>query len=280
MRLLHFDSSGKLASTNFIGRVIPPYAILSHTWGDDEFLFEDLVNGTGKSKAGYEKILFCNRQAARDHLQYFWIDTCCIDKWNLRELSNAINSMFSWYRRAAKCYVFLSDVSMPKRQSTWKRARDSILRWFRKARKSRGADVPTSTEMLDAHENTWETSFRNSRWFTRGWTLQELLAPASVEFFSLENQRIGDKESLEQQIHEITGIPVEALRGDSLEDFSVKERQAWMAGRQTMEEEDMAYSLIGIIGVSMEFRYGEGKERALSRLEESIEKGNIHTSVA
>jgi len=54
------------------------------------------VNDTGKSKAGYEKILFCGKQAARDHLQYFWVDTCCIDKWNLRELSNAINSMFRW----------------------------------------------------------------------------------------------------------------------------------------------------------------------------------------
>jgi hypothetical protein len=74
--------------------VIPPYAILSHTWGDNEFLFKDLVNDTGKTKAGYGKILFCGEQAARDHVQYFWVDTCCIDKWNLPELLNAINSMF------------------------------------------------------------------------------------------------------------------------------------------------------------------------------------------
>ncbi|OCK75835.1 HET-domain-containing protein, partial [Lepidopterella palustris CBS 459.81] len=243
MRLLYFDGSGRLASTNFIQKTIPPYAILSHTWGDDEFLFEDLVNGTGHGKAGYEKILFCGERAAQDHIQYFWVDTCCIDKWNLRELSKAINSMFQWYKNAAICYAFLSDVSTP---------------------------------MADAqlHQSTWETSFRKSRWFTRGWTLQELLAPASIDFFSLERQRLGDKNSLEQQIREITRIPVTALRGNPLDKFSVPEQMAWMAGRQTTQEEDMAYSLIGIFGVSMEFRYGEGMERALERLQEEMEKAN------
>jgi hypothetical protein len=113
MRLLYFNSSGELSSRNFSGKTIPPYAILSHRWGDEEFLFENLVNKTGKSKAGYEKILFCGEQAAQDHLQYFWSDTCCINKWNLHELSTAINSMFQWYKNAEKCYVFLSDVSAP-----------------------------------------------------------------------------------------------------------------------------------------------------------------------
>jgi hypothetical protein len=242
MRLLYFDSSRRLTSADFSRKAIPPYAILSHTWGEDEFLFEDLVYGTGESKAGYEKILFCGEQAAHDSLQYFWVDTCCINKWNLRELSNAINSMFQWYKNAAKCYAFLSDISTP----------------------ATGAQL---------HQNAWETSFRKSRWFTRGWTLQELLAPTSIEFFSSQRQRIGDKVSLEQQICEITHIPVTALQGDALDKFSVPERMAWMVGRQTTQEEDMAYSLIGIFGVSMEFRYGEGKERALTRLQEEMEKG-------
>jgi hypothetical protein len=237
MRLLYINSSGRLTSTDFSRKTIPPYAILSHTWGDDEFLFEDLVNDTGKGKAGYEKIMFCGEQAARDHVQYFWVDTCCIDKWNLHELSNAINSMFRWYKNATKCYAFLSDVQL--------------------------------------HQSTWEASFRNSRWFTRGWTLQELLAPASIDFFSSEHQRLGDKDSLEQQIYEITRISVTALRGDPLDEFSIPERMAWMVGRQTTQEEDMAYSLIGIFGVSMEFRYGEGKERALKRLQEEMGKGNV-----
>jgi hypothetical protein len=242
-------SSGRLISTDFSRKTIPPYAILSHTWGDDEFHFEDLVNGTGKSKAGYGKILFCGEQAARDHVQYFWVDTCCIDKWNLRELSNAINYMFRWYKNAAKCYVFLSDVSTP---------------------------------MTDAqlHQSTWEASFRKSRWFTRGWTLQELLAPASIDFFSSERQRLGDKASLEQQICEVTRIPVTALRRDPLDEFSVPERMAWMVGRQTTQEEDMAYSLIGIFGVSMEFRYGEGEKRALKRLQEEMEKGTAYTTLS
>ncbi|KAH7122353.1 kinesin light chain 3, partial [Dendryphion nanum] len=244
MRLLYFDSSGQLTSKNFERKAIPPYAILSHTWGEAEFLFEDLVNGTGKGKAGYGKILFCGEQAAHDNLQYFWIDTCCIDKWNLRELSYSINSMYQWYKNATKCYAFLSDVTTPI-------ATDAGLQ-----------------------QSIREASFRKSRWFTRGWTLQELLAPASIDFFSSEWQRLGDKESLEQQVHEITRIPVAALRGDPLEEFSVPERMAWMAGRQTKHEEDMAYSLIGIFGVSMEFRYGEGKSRALERLQEEVEKAN------
>src|SRR5690349_4421039 len=104
--------------------------------------------------------------------------------------------------------------------------------------------------MTDAplHQSTWEATFRKSRWFTRGWTLQELIAPASVEFFSSEDQWLGDKNSLEQQVHEITGIPVEALQGDTLDHFSVARRMEWMKGRQTLQEEDMACSLIGIFG--------------------------------
>jgi hypothetical protein len=94
-----------------------------------------------------------------------------------------------------------------------------------------------------------------------------------IDFYSLERQRIGDKASLEQQICEITCIPATALRGDALDEFSVPERMAWMVGRRTKEEEDIAYSLIGIFTVSMAFRYGEGKERALSQLQEEIGKG-------
>ncbi|KAF1938025.1 kinesin light chain 3 [Clathrospora elynae] len=243
MRLLRFDSSRGLTSTDFSRKKTPPYAILSHTWGDNEFLFEDMANNTGSSKAGYQKIMFCGEQVARDDIQYFWIDTCCIDKWNLRELSNAINSMFQWYKNAEKCYVFLSDVS---------------------------------THMTDVqlHQSTWEASFRECKWFTRGWTLQELLAPASIDFYSSEGQRLGDKDTLEQQIHEITRIPITALRGNALEEFSDSERMEWMVGRQTTQEEDMAYSLIGIFRVSMEFRYGEGKERSLKRLQEEKQKAN------
>src|SRR5271154_1252607 len=116
MRLLECKNAGVFSLTkDLIGDDIPKYAILSHTWGADveEVTFEDLVKGTGKSKASYQKIRFCGEQAARDGLQYFWVDTCCIDKSSSAELQEAINSMFRWYRNAAKCYVYLSDVSRP-----------------------------------------------------------------------------------------------------------------------------------------------------------------------
>src|SRR5436305_9191660 len=217
MRLLERQNEGDLRLTaNVLDRGLPRYAILSHTWGDDseEVSYEDLVEGSGQNKVGYRKIQFCAEQAARDGLRYFWVDSCCIKKSSDPELSEAINSMFRWYRGAAKCYVYLSDVSTLKRKE-----RDQSL------------------------QNTWESAFRGSRWFTRGWTLQELLAPMSVEFFSREATRLGDKQSLEQQIHEITGIPVSALQGRPLSDFTVDERMFWAAKRETKREEDKAYSL-------------------------------------
>ena len=115
MRLLELKDNGKFSLTNDIVIDIPPYAILSHTWGRDneEVTFKDLMESSGNAKAGYKKLQFCREQAARDGLQYFWVDTCCIDKSNNTELSEAINSMFRWYRNTAKCYVYLSDVSAP-----------------------------------------------------------------------------------------------------------------------------------------------------------------------
>jgi hypothetical protein len=238
MRLLKLIGPGQFSLVEAAGHNIPPYAILSHTWTDgQEVSFKDIMEGNGKGKAGYRKISFCSEQAARDNLQYFWVDTCCIDKSNNTELTEAINSMFRWYRDAARCYTYLADVSTP------------------------GYDVdPQSCQSI------WEASFRESRWFTRGWTLQELIAPASVEFFSSEGKRLGDKKSLQQQIYEITGIPIQALQGNPFSHFSIAERMAWAAKRQTTKEEDEAYCLLGICEVSMPLVYGEGKPKALNRL--------------
>ena len=242
MRLLHFNGLGELTWTVFAQQDIPPYAILSHTWETGEVSFKDLESNTGKEKAGYRKVLFCGEQAARDRIEHFWVDTCCIDKRDLAELSRSINSMFRWYRKAAKCYVFLSDVSTP------------------------------GITNAEAHRSTWEAALRTSRWFSRGWTLQELIAPASVEFFSLQLQWLGDKRSLEQVIHDITGIPVGALQGEPLGNFSVVERMRWTKHRHTTEEEDSAYCLLGIFGVSMVPNYGEGKANALRRLRREIDE--------
>ena len=157
--------------------------------------------------------------------------------------------MFRWYRDATKCYVYLSDVSVG------------------------GHDDDGQSQ------RTWESTFQKCRWFIRGWTLQELLAPASVEFFSREGERLGDKKSLERQIHKITGIPLGALQGNPLSNFSVDERMSWAAKRETRRKEDKAYSLQGIFNVYMPILYGEG-DNAFSRLIEEIEKTSKHKSLA
>ncbi len=197
MRLLVDQGNGNLRLEEYSDNSIPRYAILSHIWTADgeEVAFKDLIEDTGKHKVGYSKIEFCRKQTVSDGLQHFWVDTCCIDKSSSTELSEAINSMFRWYQRASNCYVYLSDVST--------------------------SGESTTTQLSST---TWELLFRHSRWFTRGWTLQELIAPASVVFFSREGDRLGSKESLEQMIHEITKIPIKALRGAPLTEFEVEER--------------------------------------------------------
>lgn len=240
MRLLYRKDDGNISLTDDIIQDIPAYAILSHTWGrdDEEVTFKDIHDDLElvKSKVGYHKIEFCGKQAASDGLKYFWVDTCCIDKSNNAELVEALNSMFRWYRNAAKCYVYLADISM------------------------------------SSSGNNIDQAFRESRWFTRGWTLQELIAPSSVEFFSSDDKRLGDKKSLELQLFEVTGVALAALRGDSLDLFSVEERMMWAEKRITKREEDKAYSLLGIFNVIMVPIYGEGREHALYRLNKKIKK--------
>ncbi|KAN0067101.1 HET domain containing protein [Elaphomyces granulatus] len=253
MRLLKLNNIGELSLTKdlLVSDDIPRYAILSHTWRADteeEVSFKDMMDGTGNCKPGYNKIRFCRERARCDGLQYFWIDTCCIDKSNSTELQEAINSMFRWYRNAAKCYVYLADVSKP------------------------ALDADGKSSQLP-----WELSFRKSRWFTRGWTLQELVAPAIVEFFSEEGEQLGNKKSLERHTHDVTGIPVKALRGSPLSDFSVPERMLWAEKRETTRIEDKAYSLLGIFDVYMPLIYGEGGENAFKRLREEIDRSSKGT---
>ena len=232
MHLLKQDSNGEISITSDLVAEVPAYAILSHTWGLDgeEVTFRDLSDQTGTRKKGYAKIEFCQRQAAKDGLRYFWIDTCCIDKSSSAELTEAINSMFRWYRQASKCYVYLSD-------------------------------VPDGDK----------SAFGESRWFTRSWTLQELLAPEIVDFFSVGGKRIGDKGSLERKITKATGIPSKALQGQPLSGFGVGERMSWTTNRTATRKEDEAYCLLDIFDVHLPLIYGEG-ENAWVRLHEAIEK--------
>ncbi|OCK72920.1 HET-domain-containing protein, partial [Lepidopterella palustris CBS 459.81] len=251
MRLLRLKSGDDFELITFNTDDLPSYAILSHTWTDgEEITYNELVAGTGKDKAGYTKIRFCGERAAQDGLQYFWVDTCCINKSTSDELSMAINSMFRWYQRASKCYVYMADVQ-----------------------------VPEEVTDVQVFRITWEDAFRGSRWFTRGWTLQELLAPASVEFFSKEGKRLGSKISLEQEIHEVTQVPVRALQGQRLSEFSVDERMSWIARRRTTVKEDKAYCLLGIFGVFMPLIYGEGEEHAYLRLRRKLLKSSKEKEV-
>jgi hypothetical protein len=143
IRLLQRKPDGEIVFREPTSDHVPAYAILSHTWRKEEVLFQDIQVGADMSKAvskaRWRKIQFCAKQAAADGLEYFWVDTCCIDKKNAVELGAAINSMFRWYQNATRCYVYLSDVSKPDTRADDQRA--------------------------------WEEAFRKSRWFTRGWTL-------------------------------------------------------------------------------------------------------------
>jgi hypothetical protein len=255
MRLLKQDEDGELTITSFHENELPPYAILSHTWGGDtdEVIFADLLESNNKAKhgyrkkPGYKKIRLCGKQAHRDELLYFWVDTCCIDKSDTAELSDSLRSMFRWYQKATKCYVYLADVSTKKRKAT-----------------------------SNLGDYTWEPSLRSSRWFTRGWTLQELLAPSTVEFFSEDWERLGDRISLKSLIHKITSIPHEVLEGAPLHQFSVEERYRWRQNRHTKVKEDAAYSMSGIFDVDMAPNYGEGPEQAFRRLHTLIQEQKEH----
>jgi hypothetical protein len=250
MRLLKYDEHGEVFLTeDLLGKdEIPPYAILSHTWGNEEVTFEDLTNGTGRGKNGHEKIRFCMQQAARDGLHYSWVDTCCIKKTDTTELQHAINSMFRWYKEATVCYVFLTDVSTGKRKFD----SESCLA-------------------------SWEPAFRASRWFTRGWTLQELLAPRNVIFFSREGKMLGGIPKLLDILRGVTNLPVAVLKGTSLNEFRIEERLAWTKDRTTTREEDKAYSLLGLCGIFMPLIYGEGEANAFRRLRKEIRERRYAT---
>lgn len=184
MRLLQLSEGSEITLTrDLVGDAIPKYAIISHTCGndDDEVTFCDLMHGRGKEKLGYEKLMFCSQRARHDGLRHVWIDTCCIDRANNTEPSEAIKSMYSWYLKAS-----------------------SVTSTLRMCLQRVGM-------LLDLHAGG--LAFRASRWFTRGWTLQELIAPAIVEFFSREGTLFGCKTSFEAEVAQVTGIPAPVLRG-------------------------------------------------------------------
>ncbi|KAH8883051.1 HET-domain-containing protein, partial [Thozetella sp. PMI_491] len=219
--------------TEFIGRC-PPYAILSHRWGAEEIALQDLTGiNQCLQRGGYRKIKECCSQAIQDGLEWVWVDTCCIDKTNSAELTEAINSMFRWYQESQVCYAYLSDVE------------------DRENPRAKGC------------------SFRTSAWFRRGWTLQELVAPSRVIFFTKSWLALGERIDLSTLLEEVTRIPSEYLTGRNIREASVAQKMSWAAERETTRPEDAAYSLLGIFGVNMPLLYGEGTD-AFRRLQGEI----------
>jgi hypothetical protein len=224
---------------------IPPYAILSHTWGLEEVTFVDFRDVSDiKAKAGFYKIKQTCEQAHEDGLSYAWVDTCCINKESSAELSEALNCMFKWYRDAAICYAYIEDLS------------EKI-------------ELPVTNPSL----------VEGCKWFSRGWTLQELLAPRDIIFFGARWAKIGRKVELKGILEQVTGIPGTVLdQSKFLDQVSVADRMNWAANRQTCREEDVAYCLMGIFDVNMPMMYGEGR-KAFIRLQEEIIKQTQDDSI-
>jgi hypothetical protein len=232
---------------HFIGSNIPKYAILSHTWEEEEVTFHELDRHRpgnldlpeprlrqliyDTTPKGYHKIWETCFKARKHGFQYAWIDTCCINKDSSAELTESINSMFRWYQNAEECYVFLSD-------------------------------LPSKTSAKEG--------FPKCKWFTRGWTLQELIAPKKVLFYDQAWKYVGSKTAFSGLISEISNLDEEVLRGTTPAwRYSIATRMSWAAHRQTTRVEDIAYCLLGIFQVNLPMIYGEGTN-AFFRLQEEI----------
>ena len=234
-------------------RKIPKYAILSHTWTDKEVIYPDLISSPqlAHQRPEFAKVKFTAQQALDDGLDYIWVDTCNIDKSSSAELSETINSMFMLYKKAEVCYVYLADVTEP----------------------------PPAGWMDDGQNNdAWTKTFANARWFTRGWTLQEPIAPRNAVFYTSDWRFIGTKRELCQTIARNTGISSTILLGVDFGRTLVAERMNWAAKRTTTRVEDQAYCLLGLFDINMPLLYGEG-ERAFLRLQHEIIKKTNDRSI-
>lgn len=218
------------------------YAILSHTWGNDEFSFQQYQQGipAGYTGPGLQKIFKTCELALMRGLPYSWVDTCCIDKLSSAELSEAINSMFKWYQDAAVCFVYLSDVRA---------------------------------------EEGFGQAFAACRWLKRGWTLQELIAPRHVEFYDAAWNKRSSKAESRDFLSDCTGIDCDVLEDSAnLSRIPVARRMSWASMRKTTRIEDAAYCLMGIFDIHMPMIYGEGK-KAFMRLQEEITKQSCDLSL-
>lgn len=311
----------------FHGTSQPDFAILSHRWlAGEEVSLAELPTAAARSKLGWNKIMQCRRLAHSEGFKYVWIDTCCIDKSSSAELTEALNSMFRWYKTASRCYAYLSDVhdelitteaTMPDLESP--NAADDLITLVGDAPQllqQRSSQVfassPATASLCDDLEQDlvqssvpksrtstmlysseishraasqsaillglpfW-TSFCTSSWFTRGWTLQEMLAPSDLVFYNAAWNRIGGfndvidtNTRIGDCVSAVTGIDRQLLfRQRTLNSYGIAQKMSWAAARHTERIEDEAYSLIGIFDVSLPIIYGEGR-RAFQRLQEEL----------
>lgn len=265
MRLLNTST---LELVDFVGKNVPPYAILSHTWDKDETTYSTMttrINRTTRRKAGFIKIARFCEEAKKRGFSFGWADTCCIDKSSSSELSESINSMFQWYRRAELCIAYLADVPEHSPLKLYDKAPDDMA-------------MIEKTDILNS-------AFGKSRWFTKGWTLQELIAPQVTIFMDQEWNGIGRishygreeqmsfpaLKDLLSAVCVITNFHYRAFFIGKLiiglSNFSVAQKMSWASKRTTTRPEDTAYCLMGLLGVNMPLIYGEGAYRAFLRLE-------------
>lgn len=274
MRLLNTKS---LEFGEFFDIEIPKYAILSHRWGENEVLYKEFRKGKASEGPGLNKIRESCALAAKHGLEWIWIDTCCIDKRSSAELSEAINSMYKWYKQSAVCYVYLADVCYsPSDVSILRDIQDRSLN-HPQVIYDYGDGPPAFSTF---HEwNALKQEFRNSSWFSRGWTLQELLAPRDINFFDKRWTFIGDRQQLKDDISEITDIAIDYLSYFYHRFASIAQKMSWASRRKTSRGEDLAYCLLGLFDINMPLLYGEGAEKAFYRLQAEILKSSTDETI-
>ncbi|KAF2229657.1 hypothetical protein EV356DRAFT_510315 [Viridothelium virens] len=256
MRLLNVHS---LQVEDFTKRPAPQYVILSHRWVDNEPKFQDFEemhslqatttntqrlaalrncnNGNFGANDGFAKVAWaCKMVRERQHgVQYLWADTCCINKNNLED---------------------------PKETS---RAINSMFDWYHNA-------VECYAYLGDT---SGKNAMRNSVWFKRGWTLQELLAPSRLQFFDQRWTDLGTRSDNIDAIWEATSIDQKYLNGDEqFRSACIATKMSWAANRTTALADDRAYCMLGLFGVHIEAPYGEGMKAFLRLQEELVNRTN------
>lgn len=287
---------------------LPRYAVLSHTWDDperDEVTFQEFTqlsqplspNDPVTKKKGFAKIQQTCRLARKSDIKWAWVDTCCIDKSSSAELTEAINSMFRWYAGAAVCYAYLADLEPEGGQGGPSQGgkgggseKGEEGKGVKKGEEGKGVKngdgkigSGVTGEDHGEHDSLAQrvAKFAHCRWFTRGWTLQELIAPRRLGFYNRKWEFQGEKTELSAILAEITNIRADVLHDAGLlPTVPVAQRMSWAASRQTSRVEDMAYCLLGIFDVNMPLLYGEGTKAFVRLQEEIIKESNDLTLFA